>query len=90
MKILQERLIREYKKIAETNNVTPELVQELEALQWKFVRDNIAKGHDDYETFENIYLRFLGTFYASEDMLKYIIRAKKRRDAKNTRSIQGK
>jgi hypothetical protein len=77
-------MLSEYRRIADKLGVTPELVQELEAFQWRFVRDNLTKGRDNYETFENIYLRYLGTFHASKDMLEYIERNKDKRNAKDT------
>jgi hypothetical protein len=80
MRKLQNRLLREYSTIAKKHGVTPELVQEIESFQWKFVRDNMAKGRDNVESFENIYLRFLGTFHVSESVLNYINRSKERRD----------
>ena len=91
MRVLQKRMMREYRRIADKFGVTQEQVQEIEAFQWKFVRDNIAKGKDDVDTFENIYLRFLGTFHVSRPILEHIKRSKerskKKKDAKNTRDI---
>lgn len=91
MRVLQKRLLREYQKIADKLGVTAELVQEVEAFQWKFVRDNIAKGKGDVDTFENIYLRYFGTFHVSGPILEHIKRsnerAKKKKDAKDTGDI---
>ena len=91
MRILQNRLIKEYHRIAREYGVTPELVQELEVFQWKFVKDQMAKGHDKADTFENIYLRYLGTFHISEPILEHIKRSKerlkKKKDDKDTRDI---
>jgi len=80
MRITQKRLVKEYKRIAEKYGIPEELVKDIEAFQWRFVRDNIAKGIDTIESFENIYLRYFGTFYASKNILKHI---KKNKEEEN-------
>ncbi len=89
MRLIQKRLLPEYRRIAKQFGITPELVGEIEAFQWKFVKDNISKGRDDVDTFENIYLRYLGTFHVSEAVLNHIKRAKEKRDDKENKQKRG-
>ena len=87
MRVIQKRLTQEYKRIAKQYGITPEQVEEIEAFQWKFVRDNMMKGRDSLDTFENIYLRFLGTFHVEEGVFRHIMRNKEKKNAESTGDI---
>lgn len=60
------------KEVAEETNEPYELVEEVYYHQFEFLRDSLEEGKDaDYPTFQNVLLKHLGTFYASEKKLKF-------------------
>jgi hypothetical protein len=79
-KILEEQ----YLLIAEKYGITLKDVFEIESAIWRFVRDSMTVGGDSIESFENIYLRNLGTFHISSGVYKHI---NKHKDVENTGDI---
>jgi len=78
--MIQKPLKDRIKILAKKYNIEPSKIEEIEHIMWQFVRDNISKGEkDNVETFENIYLRYLGTFHVQRGM---VINMKKRKDDK--------
>ena len=58
--------------VAAKHGVSSELVEDIYATQFEFVVFNMEKGNKfkSMDGFENIYLRHLGTFIASEKCVK--------------------
>lgn len=64
-----KKMLRE---VSEELNEPYELVEEIYYHQFEFLRDSLEEGKDaDYPTFQNVLLKHLGTFYASERKLKF-------------------
>ena len=73
MSLIQKPLKEEIKRIAEKYNIDPLRIEEIENAMWDFVRTEMAKGEkNNEESFENIYLRYLGTFIARKGMIQHI------------------
>lgn len=77
---MQKPLKERIDKLAEKYKVSPNKIVEIESTIWEFVREEMGKG-DDYieDTYENILLKYLGTFHFKPNMLR---RLKLRRDGK--------
>lgn len=72
MSVLQKPIKDEIRKIAEKYNIDPIKIEEIENAMWDFVRTEMSKGdRGDEGSFENIYLRYLGTFHARTKMIKH-------------------
>ena len=73
MNTIQKPLRDEIRKLAEKHNIDPSKIEEIEKIMWDFVRHEMVKGeHDNIGTFENIYLRYLGTFFARKGMIEHM------------------
>lgn len=71
--MIQKPLKERLKTIAEKYNLDPKKVEEIEPIIWKWVKHEMSKGiKNDEDSFENIYLRYLGTFHASKAMIKHM------------------
>ena len=71
--MIQKPLKKRIQKIAEEFDVDPKKIEEIEAIMWKWVKEEISKGRkNELDTFENIYLRFLGTFHVQGGKVKYL------------------
>lgn len=75
---IQKELLKKLKQIAQNHNLPEETIIEIYSSIWKCVRDKIESGNkDDLESFNNIYIRHLGTFYAHEGKFNGIQKRKK-------------
>jgi len=67
MRIIQKEVLRRWKKIAERNNVSLKTVRDIESSIFQMIKEEIGKGNrEDIESFKNIYIKNLGTFYVSK------------------------
>ena len=67
MRIIQKEVLKRWKEIAEKYNVPLKTVKDIEASIFQMVKEEMAKGNkDSFDSFKNIYIRNLGTFYASK------------------------
>lgn len=74
-------MLRKWEEIAQKHNVPLQTVKDVETSIWKFVREEMEKGiKGQFDTFRNIYLRHLGTFYAHKGKFTNI---EKRNDKNN-------
>lgn len=68
------------KSIAIKYNIHPDQIKEIESIIWEWVRYEMSKGEkNNIDSFESIYLRYLGTFHVKKGMVKYM----KENDRKN-------
>lgn len=73
MNPIQKPLKEEIKRIATEYNIDPFKIEEIENAMWDFVRTEMSRGEKNVEdSFENIYLRYLGTFHVRKGMIKYL------------------
>jgi len=67
------------KEVAEELNEPYAVVEDVFYHQFEFVKDCIESGErNKYETFDNILLKYLGTFYVSEARFKKIMERKEK------------
>lgn len=68
MRIIQKEILRKWKEIAEKNNVSLRTVRDIESSIFQMIKEEISKGNrEDFDSFKNIYIKNLGTFYASKN-----------------------
>ena len=73
MNPIQKPLKEEIKRLADKHGVDPIKIEEIENAMWDFVRTEMSRGEKNVEeSFENIYLRYLGTFHVRKGMIKYL------------------
>jgi hypothetical protein len=73
MRVIQKEILRKWKEIAEKHNVSLDVVKNVETTIWDFVKERMGRGEKGkIETFDNIYLRYLGTFYVHKGKFKYM------------------
>ena len=73
MRILQKEVLKRFKEISQKLNVPLQDVIDVESSIWKLVKEKIAEGkRGDIDTFRNIYIKNLGTFYANKGKFKYV------------------
>lgn len=85
MRIIQKEILRKWKEIAEKNNVSLRTVRDVESSIFQMIKEEISKGNrEDFDSFKNIYIKNLGTFYASKN--KWIKINKK--DDTSTKSLE--
>lgn len=90
MRKIQKEFKPYIKKIADKYNLPEEKIMELEYFMWKFVRDVMSEQKNSMEDFKNIYLRYLGTIYFSENKyngIQKVMERKIKKDVKSTRDI---
>ena len=64
MRTIQKSLLKRFKEIAQKHNVPLETVISIEGSIWKYVSQEMSSGvRGVADTFKNIYIRHLGTFY---------------------------
>lgn len=64
-------------EIAKDFDITTEVAREIVYYQFKYVRQEIEKGSKgDFDSYNNILLRYLGTFHASKGKIEHIEKAK--------------
>ena len=69
----QKPLKEEMIKLAEKHDIPVEKIEEIERAMWDFVRTEIARGSkDNTDSFENIYLRYLGTFHTKKSIINHV------------------
>ena len=72
MRLIQKRVLKRFKEIAEKHNVEIEDIVSIESTIWKMVADKMSEGkYEDFDSFHNIYLAGLGTFHISKGKWKY-------------------
>jgi len=65
MRIVQKEVLKKYKELALKHNVPVQTIIDIESSIWKYVGKEMSSGiKEDFNTFKNIYLKNLGTFYA--------------------------
>ena len=68
MRIIQKEILRKWKQIAEKYNVPIKTVRDIESSIFQMIKEEIGKGNrEDFNSFKNIYIKNLGTFYASKN-----------------------
>lgn len=68
MRIIQKEILRKWKEIAEKYNVPIKTVRDIESSIFQMIKEEIGKGNrEDFDSFKNIYIKNLGTFYASKN-----------------------
>jgi len=69
------------KEVAEELNEPYAIVEDVYYHEFEFLRDCIEKGQkNEYETFENVLLKHLGTFFVNEKRFEHIVRRSKKND----------
>lgn len=69
MRLIQKELQKRIKELADKYDLEVADVMAVESAIWKTVANKMAEGNrHDYNTFHNIFLKGLGTFYASIGM----------------------
>ena len=67
MRTIQKEVLKRWKEIAEKYNVPLKTIRDIESSIFQMVKEEMGKGDkESYESFKNIYIRNLGTFYASK------------------------
>jgi nucleoid DNA-binding protein len=76
-----------FKEVAEKVGVTQDEAEDIFYHQFKYLKEMIEKGtYNEYDTFENVLFKYLGTFVANEKhvkKLKEITDANKSKDSKD-------
>lgn len=73
MRPIQLPLMERMMNISKKYNIPVEKIIEIESTMWDFVRTEISRGeHNEVDTFENIYLRYLGTFHVRRGMVEHM------------------
>lgn len=68
MRIIQKEVLRKWKEIAEKYNVSLKTVKDIEYSIFQMVKEEMGKGvKEDLDSFKNIYIKNLGTFYVSKN-----------------------
>jgi len=76
MRIIQKELLKKWVQIAEKHKVPLQTVKDIESSIWKYVKKEISSGvKGKYDTFKNIYLKNLGTFFVTDRKLNYLNKA---------------
>ena len=87
MRIIQKELLEKFKEIALKHNVPIKTVMEIEGSIWKYTVHELTSGVKGvFDTFKNIYIRHLGTFYLHKGIFDGINKRAKKYD-KSTRNI---
>lgn len=82
--IIQKEIRNLIRDIAEEFNLPFETAREIIYSQFKYVRKELEKGvKNEPETFKNILLKYLGTFYATEAKINYYKNKAKRNAKRN-------
>ena len=87
--IIQKETRNLIKELAKKYNLTFEETREIVYSQFKYVREELAKGErgGEISTFKNIILKYLGTFYTKEDRLRRIQEAVNKKNEKFNQGI---
>lgn len=73
MNLLQKPLKERINQIALKHSVDPKKIHEIEIAMWEFVRKCISSGEgQDPSNYENILLKYLGTFHILQNKMKFI------------------
>jgi nucleoid DNA-binding protein len=91
MSIIQKEIRDLIKELAEKHNLSFETVREIIYSQFKYVRQELESGvKGDYNSYKNVMLRYLGTFYTKENRLKHITEAKIRKNERLSKELRAR
>lgn len=69
--MIQKPLWERMKVLAQKHNVPVSRIEEVERVVWEFVYNEMSSGCDyKEENYENILLKYLGTFYVKSSALR--------------------
>lgn len=78
MRIVQKEVLKKFREIAKKHNIPLQTVIDIESSIWKYVSKEMSEGvTPDFDTFRNIYIRNLGTFYANRGKYNNVNRNRK-------------